>query len=260
MAKHKAGLHKEITSIFDGVPLQKKKDARKPTRVPAKNRLGNEAQRKDSDGPLEAPVSTKPPAPAPEIPRTPKPQRPGPLLRKVVPAEQPKVDTAVENAAKPSWQQVLEQFKSKLFAPKPGVNAGRQKVMTILIPVLFIILIFVFIKVLSPPVRGTHPFTASVPSNAVAGSGNKIDLQIPALYPATLRDPMRFGSATTAQVETGKLTVTGIVHSRERPCAIIDNLIVREGDKVSGAIVVKINKDSVELEMNGKRWTQRVQQ
>jgi type II secretory pathway component PulC len=96
-------------------------------------------------------------------------------------------------------------------------------------------------------------------SKAVAVSNNKIDWQIPTPYPATLRDPMQFGSATATQAGTGRLTVKGIVLSGDKSSAIIDNQIVREGEEILGATVVKINKDSVEFEKNGKSWKQRVQ-
>jgi type II secretory pathway component PulC len=71
---------------------------------------------------------------------------------------------------------------------------------------------------------------------------------------------MQFVSATTVdQDEPGGLIVKGIVYSEDSSFAIIGTEIVHEGGTVSGATVVKINPDSVEFEMNGKRWTQKVQ-
>ncbi|MBA7657774.1 hypothetical protein ES703_65716 [subsurface metagenome] len=132
----------------------------------------------------------------------------------------------------------------------------------ILIPVLFIILIFVFIRVFSRPSRAVATAAKLEPSEAVAASIHKIDWQIPALYPATLRDPMQFGSVIRhgrTQTGTGRLVVKGIVYSEDKPAVVIGTEIVREGDKVLGATIVKINKNSVEFEMNGKKWTQKVQ-
>lgn len=258
MAKRKAGLHKEITSIFDGVPLQKKKDAQQTPQAPTTDSAGREGHHKPDAGRMGGAVATKLP-PASQIPTVPKYQQPQQPLPKATPTGQPKVDTAAGNGRKASWQQTLEQVKNKLFAQKPGVSTGRQKMMTVLIPVLFIVLVFVFIKVLSPPVAGTRSSTGPGSSNVAAGSVSRIGWQIPAPYPSTLRDPMRLGSATTAQADTGELTVTGIVDSQDGACAIINDVIARVGDKVSGATVMKIDKDGVEFEMNGKRWTQRVQ-
>ena len=58
--------------------------------------------------------------------------------------------------------------------------------------------------------------------------------------------------------------VRGIVYDLDNPaksCAIIgpEGRIVRIGDTVNGATVIKINKDSVEFEKEGKKYTQTVQ-
>jgi hypothetical protein len=71
---------------------------------------------------------------------------------------------------------------------------------------------------------------------------------------------MQFGSVTVGQAEAGGLiAVKGIVYSKDNPSAVIGSQIVHEGDKVSGATIVKINEKSVDFEMNGKKWTQKVQ-
>ncbi|MHC4482324.1 MAG: hypothetical protein ACYSW4_02120 [Planctomycetota bacterium] len=266
MAKHKTGLHKEIASIFDGVPAQKKKGAQQASHTPTPKRPGYEGHQQHNKGRLGTSVAPRPPAPAapaPKIPETPKYQQPKPLLPKAAPPEQPKVDTRPESGTLTSWQQTYQQIKDKLFAPQPGVNAGRQKAMTMLVPVLFIILIFVFVKVLAPSASRTHASTGPGPSNAVAGSDNKIDWQIPAPYPITLRDPMQFSSVTTVsngtETKTPELIVKAIVYSEDNPSAVVGKQIVHEGDEISGATVVKIDKDGVEFEMNGKRWKQKVQ-
>ncbi len=71
---------------------------------------------------------------------------------------------------------------------------------------------------------------------------------------------MKFVKATTdTQIDTtDKIEIKGILYSEENPSAIIGTEIVHEGATVSGATVVKINKDSVEFERDGKRWTQKV--
>jgi hypothetical protein len=53
--------------------------------------------------------------------------------------------------------------------------------------------------------------------------------------------------------------VKGILYSADNPAAIIGTQIVHAGDKISGATVVKINKGSVEFEMDGKKWEQNVE-
>ena len=130
--------------------------------------------------------------------------------------------------------------------------------MVILAPVLFIVLIFMFIRAFSTPSQKiTGPGTFG-PAKAAASSDSKADWQVPELYPTTLRDPMRFGSVTTP-TETGGLIVKGIVYSEDNPCAVIGDQIVHEGDKVLDVVIIKINEKSIEFEANGKRWTQKVQ-
>ena len=239
--QRRVGLQKKVSSIFTGVPIPKDNGAQQPSGAPA-------PERPNYTPPSHLSGTTE------------KPQQPVQPPPKAAPAKQPKPDVTVKTARQIPWQQTLERIKTKLFTPKPGVSPAKQKAMVILAPVLFLIMIFAFTRVLSSPspkITGAHSFG---PSKAIAGSNNEIDWQIPEPYPATLRDPMQFGSVTTTQDRPGKLIVKGIVYSKNNPSAVIGNQIVHEGEKVFGATVVKINKDSVELEMNGKRWTQKVQQ
>jgi hypothetical protein len=54
-----------------------------------------------------------------------------------------------------------------------------------------------------------------------------------------------------------KVALKGILYSEGNSSAIIDGKIVKEGDIINGIKVVKINKDTVEFEKDGERWTQR---
>ena len=54
--------------------------------------------------------------------------------------------------------------------------------------------------------------------------------------------------------------VKGIVYSSEKPSTVVDHQIVHEGETIHGVVVVKIYKDKVEFEKNGKKWEQKVQQ
>jgi len=245
MSKHRAGLQKEVSSIFDGVPIPKENGADQQINAPT--------SRHTSD------VTAKPAAPDRQIATLPKPKQPEQAPPKAATPKQPKADTTIKTARQIPGRQTFEQIKNKLLAPKPGVSATRQKTMVILVPVLFIVLIFVFIRVFSTPSRAVATTAKLEPIDAVASSNSKIDWQIPALYPATLRDPMQFSSVTTAETGTGGLVVKGIIYSEDKPAVVIGTEIVRQGDKVLGATIVKINENSVEFEMNGKKWTQKVQ-
>jgi len=51
----------------------------------------------------------------------------------------------------------------------------------------------------------------------------------------------------------GNLIVKGILYNEDNPSAIVNNQIVYEGDKISGAAIIKINRGNVEFEVK-KRW------
>ncbi|MHC4664802.1 MAG: hypothetical protein ACYS9T_02455 [Planctomycetota bacterium] len=52
--------------------------------------------------------------------------------------------------------------------------------------------------------------------------------------------------------------VRGIVYSDEKPCAIIRDEVVQEGDTIEGYRVVRIHPHKVELEKGGKIFTRQV--
>ncbi len=253
MEKRKTGLHKLVSTIFDGVPLPKDDDVQQPSGTPA-------PERPDFALP-------KPAAPSHLTPTTPKPQQQQPVEvpPQDAPDKQPDADAAIKTTKQIPWQQTFEKIKTqvlaietRVFATKPGVSATKQKTMVVLVPVLLIALIFVFTRVLStssPQITKAQSFGQA---NAAAAS-NKIDWQIPEPYPATLRDPMQFGSVTTAQSGASGLIVKGILYSKDNSAAVIGSQILHEGDKVLGVTIVKINEKSVDFEMNGKKWTQKVQ-
>jgi hypothetical protein len=52
--------------------------------------------------------------------------------------------------------------------------------------------------------------------------------------------------------------VTGIIHSKTKPMAIIDGNVIGEGQTIRGVRIVKVQEESVEFENAGKTWSQRV--
>jgi hypothetical protein len=130
--------------------------------------------------------------------------------------------------------------------------------MVILAPVLFVVLIFVFIRAFSTPSRKITGSGTSGLVKAAAGPDSKVDWQVPNPYPTTLRDPMQF-SSVTSQTATGGLIVKGIVYSEDNPSAVIGDQIVHQGDKILDVAITKINENSVEFEANSKKWMQNVQ-
>jgi len=258
MSRNKAGLQKEISAIFKGVPIQKDDIAGRPSGTPAPQRPDYEQRPKQDKekGRFEPPSALKPPAPSPPTAPTPEPPRPARPPKTAPP--RPKARPAVKTQRQMPWQKTFKQIKNKLFKPKPGVSTTRQKAIVLSVPVLFIVLIFVFIQVFNTPSRKTAAARQINASSTTAGAGNEINWQIPQPYPATLRDPTQFGSTAAAQTPGGGLIVRGIVYSQDDPTAVIGTRIVHEGDKILDVTVVKINRDSVEFESDGKKWTQKV--
>ncbi len=271
MGKHKAGLHKTVSAIFDGVPLPGREGKDKPSRADVPERPQEQAPPKPDEERLQSSAdvkpavvkspTVKPAAPSHMTPTKPKP--PEPVEQPAEPAQPspPKItkrETVKKPAAKVAGQRPWARITGKLLTPKAGVSAGRQKAMVILVPVLFIVMIFVFTRVFSTPSRVAAQPAGTGPTGAVAGSKD-IDWQIPELYPTGLRDPMQIGSTGTVQVKTSELVVKGIVYSEDNPSAVVGNEIVHEGEEVMGARVVKINSDSVVFEMDGMEWTQKVE-
>lgn len=65
---------------------------------------------------------------------------------------------------------------------------------------------------------------------------------------------------TTPRHEVVTGVVMGVLHSTDKPSAVIDYEIVHEGDIIHGVEVVKIHRDKVEFEKHRKRWTQQVEE
>jgi len=345
--RNKAGLHKEISSIFKGVRIPQTESGQKPSTTPVKEHteytepkpLASELQNSETPKVYQAtqtlikttlehtgytepkPVTGGPQKPEVQQPKAepahlpkfvtaqqPKtepvqPFKAGPAQRpkadltqqpKVVPAQQPKaeltqpqrpkvvpaqrlkkadIDDIDKNVPKKittitvSSQGFWQQIQKKLFKTKPGANTARQKAMVVMMPLLFIGLIFMLFRggVFGTGVRKTETVAENNTSGVVtAGSTTEIEWELPAPYPTTLRDPMRLVPAAASQTEQGgtgeimKLIVRSILYSEDNPSAVIGSRIVHEGEKIQGVSVIKINTDSVEFEMNGKRWTQMV--
>jgi len=191
---------------------------------------------------------------------------------KAVPARQPKADidkkvSKKRPTVKISSQSFWKQIRNKLFNPKPGASTAKQKATVVMIPLLFIVLIFMLFRggVFGTSAGHTEASTEdTAPGVGTAGANTKIDWEIPEPYPTTLRDPMRLVPVEIPQTEqtetrkTIKLIIKGILYTEDKPSAVIGNQIIHEGETVRGVSVIKISQDSVEFEMNGKRWTQKV--
>ena len=151
-------------------------------------------------------------------------------------------------------------------ALKQGGGDVRQKIMVMLIPVLVCTLYALVKNHVGAPgstqAANTQP-TTSPPRTRPAV---EITWVIPPLYESNGRDPMRLRPPAPESHETAalpaqtyvSLLLTGILHSDDRPAAVVNTQVVYEGQQISGATVLRIEKDSVEFERNGRKWTQAV--
>ena len=265
--KKKAGLHKEISSIFDGVPIPSNQGMARPHLGPP--------------GPQPGQAGYDSPRPAPRSPENPQipggPQQFRQAGRPGAPAH-----ARAGAAARTADQGALRQVAKKLFGPKEGVSAKRQIVMAVLVPVLLVALIIALTRVLGAPSSKSTWSPQPKPVATVGQAGAEIDWRMPEPYPEGLRDPMQLTAEMTAQIEaeaiaktqavavtpgdTGtteqqpgkpqELAVTGILFSQDNPSAVIGTRIAHVGDTIAGATIVKINLTTVEFEKDGKSWTQ----
>lgn len=67
------------------------------------------------------------------------------------------------------------------------------------------------------------------------------------------RDPFEFPPKELERSEG--LNLTGVIYDGESPVAVINDVIVHEGDEIEGVKVIKIEQNSVVLEKDGKPFT-----
>jgi len=195
-------------------------------------------------------------------------------LKEAAPAKPLESDPFIEVTS----EGLLQRIKDKLFTPKPGTNPARQKAIVIMVPILLIVMIFLLRQVISkaPDKTKGAPNDNAPLEVANAGSGIEIDWQVPEPLPAITRDPIKLPgqsdsrteepngiqnqgpNETTDGTENIIISVKDIVYSADKPSAFIGSKIVYVGDTVDGATIVRIERDSVEFEKNGKRWVQKI--
>ena len=295
LENNKAGLQKKVSSVFKGVPLPQNSGVQQTAGTPASDaapgalaRPATPAQQSPQNSLLktlqqgeDTPNKTAPQHPAQARPKTTasdrpaaqpaspkKPEKVEKPLKAAAPVRPQKAAVAAEQARPKLWQQI----SNKLFTPKPGVSPTRQKAMVVLVPVLAIVMIFMFRQVLSRSPRQTEAATdVNSPAVAAPKPSHEINWQIPDPLPAIERDPTKLGqeqlagtisgaepNQAAANSKIGTFDVRDIVYSKDKPSAVVNNHIVYAGQKVGDATVVQILKDGVEFERNGQKWVERV--
>ncbi|MBN2138922.1 MAG: hypothetical protein JW720_14025 [Sedimentisphaerales bacterium] len=266
--KKKSGLHKNISSIFDGVPIPNDQGAASANR-------GSEQPKVGYDSPRPSTSSVQ------------NPQIPGSYQQF---RQSPRGGARLKAGAEAKGP--LGQVAKKLFAPKPGVSPARQKVMVLAVPLLLVVFIVVVTKFVGLPSFAVKAPVIPVPKLNTAAAADEPIWQKPEPYPAGLRDPMELTDDMVARIEAkaqqeaqakidaaaarnqtaagtgdtqaivakmGELTVKGILFSADNPAAVIGTRIAHVGDTIADAKILKITKKNVEFERDGKTWTQEVE-
>ncbi len=250
MTRYKAGLHKKISSIFDGVPLQNQGQNHPEDDMQVADY--HEEQTQEQNTPAQGQQSHV--------------HEPVKKLYKDTTEKQHKTFTKFNNNLKARCLQFYQSLKERLLPSVPGVNPARQIALVILIPVLFIVLIFVLVRVLGSDSAAKGRTKNVSESSGAAKSSSTIDWQLPQPFSAQIRDPMKrvpstsrwpVGSNNASSdawlFSEGQVVLKGIVHGKDKANAIVGMQIVREGDKIGDITVVKINRSSVEFERNGQQ-------
>jgi hypothetical protein len=161
------------------------------------------------------------------------------------------------------------RIRKAVFGSNKGSLDARQKKMAGLVGVLAVVFGVVMFISLGGVGQTRAAAAEAAEEPVIQGSGTKKTAQdwtTPAPLPADLRDATSIDSRqtgstgdTSADSGSGGLVVKGIVFSRNKPSAIINNQILTEGQTVNGITIVKITKEAVEFKANDKHWTQPVQ-
>lgn len=267
----KSGLHKQISSIFDGVPVPQNSEVLRPDQdvsdpnppqlqpqteqTHLAEQLASGPREPQTDGSslvrrLSADPSECTSAPSIQI------GRPMPLPKSAI-------------APLRTGPNLKSKIRKTVLGSTGGAMDAKQKKMVGLIGILSV----VFGAVMFTTLGGVGKSQAQAGQNqaatvSLAGSAHKAvqDWVHPQPLPADLRDatlPYATHSAENngevAHADPSGLTVKGILFSNNKPSAIINSKIVTEGQMINGVQVVKITKESVEFQANEKRWTQTVQ-
>ena len=258
MTSYKAGLHKNISSIFDGAPLQRPSadSASKQTSLP-----GFVTEQTDSSMPGQNPQQH-----LSQQQSYPQPPKPVQKLYKDTAEKTHNLISKTNSQKGMSFSRIYQALKAKLLPRKSGIKQKRQMASIVLVPVLCLVLVFVIFKFVLPasPKKRSGPQIQTVVNEVLTPV--KINWQIPQPISASLRDPMKplivdhIGDDGQTTFGVAGITLTGIVYSEDNPAAIIGTQVMHTGEKIGDVSIVKIDRDTVTFERNGQTKILRVGQ
>ena len=246
MAKRKTGLHRKVSSIFDGLSVPK------PGATDSDESAGGRP-----DSPSEGKNM----------------RRQGGFMPKNVPIapKRPKIGSG--KGIPPAGGGGLTEFAS--LGLVSAVSDKRRKTTMVLMVVLFVVLLLVLTSTFSrslakKKVGGALQQEDTTAQAATARGDVQIDWEKPPEYPETLRDPMEttwsqdpetgeWMEEAVVVVEDGEektlidvgIALRCILWAETGRSVAIGKEILYEGDEIMGIKIKKINKDSVEFEKDG---------
>lgn len=264
----KSGLHKQISSIFDGVP------------VPTSNNLHQDA---DSTSVLrpsdaengQAAVSEQTTETAPVTAKSslvkrlsadPSECASAPSIQVERPMPMPK--SAIAKCK--SGPGVFAGLKKTLFGSSAKSLDPHQKKMAMMVGVLaavFAVVMYISLGGVGKSTVNTKKDNSEENGHSSATVIRPEDWKSPKPLSAELRNATSPVTQTSSVEPTGtentdtnpsELVVSGIVFSKNKPTAIINNQIFHEGETINGVRIVKITKEAVEFLDQENRWSQKV--
>lgn len=253
MAKKKPGLHKKLSSIFDGVDVPGACDSGQADSTPVES-TGWDSRSEGGVSPagpsVDAVTETSDVAPAADLTLS------GGVSGASVPHEH------VFGTSKPRAQKRVASAADR-----------RQTVMKGLVGALTVVFVIVIV-VFYTPLFSNEPRSAAASDQVGASEDGQEDVEVGWKIPEALgelaRNPMqRAGVGRSSEKSAGAddppaaqvdaIVVRGIMYSQDNPAAIVGQDLVHQGEMVFGVKVSRIFKNQVEFELDGKKWTQGVQ-
>ena len=164
-------------------------------------------------------------------------------------------------------------MKDRIFKEDSDAGDTKQKVMVVLIPVLFMIMVFMYRQVLTNSPQNSEG--ASHEDKIVVSDkkdiDNEIEWQIPEVIQIESTNPevnnnvsrnntleQQEGMAGGEDSDSDLINVKSILYSDDKPSVVIGNKIIYISQEINGAILREIHKDYIIFEKDGVTWTQKV--
>jgi len=167
----------------------------------------------------------------------------------------------------------VKKIKERIFSEESDSGGAKQKVMVVLIPVLFVVMVFMYRQVLTQSPQNSQGAleddSAMPPVKKV--SGNDIDWKIPEVIQVKTAEPKNQNNKNVIRNnivpeeiseddanDSGLMNVKSILYSDDKPSVVINNKIVYINQEINGVIVREIHKDYIIFEKDGATWKQKV--